>query len=110
LYFSFSQVDAGLDPPPILLTIPLDGTSYPGARGHVSVGYVELGNEQGPISGQVRVGFPDLGGMLWLDVLYAPLSEIQPEFVLNIEAGLAQVRFTSATMALPPPVFDPGPA
>ncbi len=48
--------------------------------------------------------------MLWLDVLYAPLSEIQPEFVLNIEAGLAQVRFTSATIALPPPVFDPGPA
>ena len=112
LYFYFSQLNAGtaLDPPPVLLTIPLYGASYPGAQGHVSVGYVELGNEQGPISGQVRVGFPDLGGMLWLDVLYAPLSEIQPEFVLNIEAGLAQVRFTSATIALPPPVFDPGSA
>lgn len=112
LYFYFSQLNAGaaLDPPPVLLTIPLYGVSYPGAQGHVSVGYVELGHEQGPISGQVRVGFPDLGGVLWLDVLYAPLSEIQPEFVLNIEVGLEEVIFTSATIALPPPVFDPGPA
>lgn len=110
LYFAFSQVDAGLDPPPVLLTIPLDGVSYPGAPGHVSVGYVEVGDEQGPLSGQVRVGFPGQGGLLWLDVLYAPRSEIQPEFVLNIEAGLEQVRFTSATIALPAPVFDPGPA
>jgi hypothetical protein len=112
LHFFFSQLNRGWvqNPVPVLLSIPLLGTSYPGPSGHVSVGYLEAGHEQGPVSGQVRVPFAATGTYTFLDLLYPPDQDIEPEFVVKVEDGIDQVYFSTATIASPPPVFNPGSA
>lgn len=92
----------------LLLTIPIAGNSWPGATGHVVVGYVEGAHDQGPPAFQAQVPVPSGDTVqIWLDVAYTPGTLLDPEFFLKIGAGVQLVEFTHATLGLPPPIIKP---
>jgi hypothetical protein len=106
LFFFFWQLRLGVAPRNVLLSMRLFGVPSIGEQGHVSVGFA---HETGPITTQVRVALPEPEGVLWLDVPYSVDTQRAPFFFLNIEAGVAEIIFHSATISLPLPVVPRGP-
>jgi hypothetical protein len=105
LFFYFSQLPAERS----LLSISLVAAAVAGTVGHVSVGYVPLDDEGGPVAGQVRIPLQDFDTEHLLDLTFDSRGMDPPEFAMTLEANITWLMFTSVTLRTAPLVVFPGP-
>jgi hypothetical protein len=84
-----------------LLSIALQGQSWPGAMGHLSI--------RESLSGaSIRIPVPESFASLTVDLTFIPRSGKLSHVIMDLEVGIQILIFHSIAFGALPPVVDPG--